>query len=514
MVIIHSFLSILHVGVKSGPKRAQGVAIVSPSSAVQDRPTATWRSFYLALGLLFTTGLVAILAPSYLAMQDYPQHLFMAQVLHDLGRGELGWTDHYVAQFRLGPYALFYLVTDVLAEILPIDLAGRLFVTSALGLLVLYVVFFARSRCVQPPWAALLAVPLFFSQVFYFGFTNYVFSLPLLLFALHFQQDLLLQKLNGWRILAFAAVLLLLCLTHPYSLLVFITLALLLTAMHRASWRTGVLPPLILLTLFVVWYLTVFTAGPDRLQEPAMVWTSPRLVAYFLIMPLLNMQSFYDFSFSPFQLLWLACLGLIGWQAAVSGDARRSYLVMAFALLMGVFALPFLMIGYAHFNLRLAAVFYLVRVFAVAGIRLHRTSALVYCGLLGGIMLTIIVRHFIIAAETERLQSLFAHMEPNATIGALYTDGSSSALDKAYFYQFHDHGHFYYHLEVGGGRSTPLFKSRFNPVFRKPLEDPSPDFLFGRLGPSMEPGSVDNYIGVARNGPWLLYRHNPGGASN
>jgi hypothetical protein len=193
----------------------------------------------------------------HLPPQDLPNHLsMMATLARD---GEPGWHERFEDRRGLRPYTAFYSPAVALVRAVGIDAAGRL-------LLTLYVVLLPLSlAAVLHVWrpgtelAGLLAIPLSYSDIYLMGFINFLFSLPLLFFAV----ALGLATLRGGpRSVPFACALcvclLLACYTHPVSMALFALFAaswLVFTARDRRSlfvFAAGCLPAA---GVFLAWFV-------------------------------------------------------------------------------------------------------------------------------------------------------------------------------------------------------------------------------------------------------------------
>ncbi|MDI6795259.1 MAG: hypothetical protein QME81_20755, partial [bacterium] len=110
-------------------------------------------------------GLVAIWLPEFPAMQDYPQHLFMANVISNLENSKLNWSSIFVSDLKFGPYMFFYFFVSSLSSLMSIHAAGKAFLSFALILVTLLVLAWNKPRDKKSsPWALLVIFPLFFPK--------------------------------------------------------------------------------------------------------------------------------------------------------------------------------------------------------------------------------------------------------------------------------------------------------------------------------------------------------------
>ena len=134
---------------------------------------------YLLLGGLTLSPLLWVHIPP---LVDYPVHLArMSVLLHD-GDGSAIATN-YVAHWRLLPNLAIDLIVPVLAQIMPLELAGKVFVALSMSLAVIGTVTLHRAlhgRVGLWPLCALLFV---YNVVLWYGFLNYLFALGVAILA-------------------------------------------------------------------------------------------------------------------------------------------------------------------------------------------------------------------------------------------------------------------------------------------------------------------------------------------
>ncbi len=204
-------------------------------------PTQTWRTgveparetgLELAAGsreasapeprarLLSALLLVLLLAPaatlSYLPMTDLPQHLAVTSILWNLHDPAFGFAAWYEPAWDRSLYMLPYLLALAFAPFAPLEVGMRVVVVLSLALLPIGV--FALLRALgKPEWLALLALPLVYNRVFFWGFVHFQLALGLALLAL----AILVRPPRGWASeLALAALCVLIVVSHPYGILI------------------------------------------------------------------------------------------------------------------------------------------------------------------------------------------------------------------------------------------------------------------------------------------------------
>lgn len=129
------------------------------------------QAFVSATLFLTALSLIAIWLPRFPAMQDYPQHLFMAQVLSTFNDAGLRWSEYYTATRTVEHYSLFFLLVQTAAMVFPIGASGKVFITTAILLLNMMVFSWNHINKTAPVWSLLLVFPLFFCHVYYMWLT-------------------------------------------------------------------------------------------------------------------------------------------------------------------------------------------------------------------------------------------------------------------------------------------------------------------------------------------------------
>lgn len=154
----------------------------APSEQQAPSPKLAWikRGVFALLTLLPS---IAIFAPRWLPLQDWPQHLAAIRVLHDYHVQSLG----FEAWFNLTPlstqYIGFYYVAKLFAYIVDVDTAARL-VLSLSTIALPYATANLLKRLNADPWLAVATIPLAFNTFFLLGFANFLAALPLMVLGL------------------------------------------------------------------------------------------------------------------------------------------------------------------------------------------------------------------------------------------------------------------------------------------------------------------------------------------
>lgn len=138
----------------------------------------TERWFWPVFGGLLVLSLLPLWIGTYLPMCDYPNHLAMARVYHDLHDPASPFHRWYTFRPGFTPYLSFFWFMHLASYVVPFDTAGRLFLSlyaAGLPLSTLALLrAFDRSR-----WLALFSFPLVFTLMFHLGFVNYLAAIPL-----------------------------------------------------------------------------------------------------------------------------------------------------------------------------------------------------------------------------------------------------------------------------------------------------------------------------------------------
>jgi hypothetical protein len=208
----------------------------SPAYAAAPAGTPWLRSVailavYLLLGAFTLSPLLWTTIPP---LVDYPNHLARMAVLLHSGDGS-PLASNYVAHWRLLPNLAMDLIVPVLAQFLPLETAGRVFIGLTMALLVIGTATLHRAlwgRVSLWPLCALLFV---YNVVLWFGFLNYLFSLGvvLLAFSAWVATD---AGLSPIRLCVFAAVA---CVIFVFHLFAFGVYGLLVASYEAGKLRTS-----------------------------------------------------------------------------------------------------------------------------------------------------------------------------------------------------------------------------------------------------------------------------------
>lgn len=161
----------------------------APASTVSSPPGRNLRDGLRTLpwfGVSLAAAGVAVAAPlwmtRYVPAVDVPEHLFLIRVLDELSASGSPYASVYVARPGFTYLAVYYPVLG-LGRLVGIELAMRLFLSLVLAAfpLSLWALLRALGR---EKWLALLAVPLAYTDNFYWGYVSFHASIPVTLLAL------------------------------------------------------------------------------------------------------------------------------------------------------------------------------------------------------------------------------------------------------------------------------------------------------------------------------------------
>ena len=127
---------------------------------------------YLLLGVLTLSPLLWAEIPP---LVDYPNHLARMAILAHVGNSAVA--NNYIPDWRLLPNLAMDLIVPLLAHILPLEVAGRLFIAATMSLLVIGTVLLRRALHGKVGLLPLCSFLFTYNAVLWFGFLNYLFAL-------------------------------------------------------------------------------------------------------------------------------------------------------------------------------------------------------------------------------------------------------------------------------------------------------------------------------------------------
>jgi len=138
---------------------------------------------FIGLVVLTVMAVVPLWVGRFLPLFDYPAHLIVPAAMLHASDPAARIAELYDHQPGLNPNSLHYAFTYVLAQVLPLEVASKLFLSLAVAALPWAMVFTLRTfgRDVR---LAYLAVPLCYSRAFWYGFVGHCAALSLSLVVL------------------------------------------------------------------------------------------------------------------------------------------------------------------------------------------------------------------------------------------------------------------------------------------------------------------------------------------
>jgi hypothetical protein len=218
-----------------------------------------FRDVFLGLLILST---VPIVVTGHLPIQDLPTHLSIIETLKNESTTD-NWHSFFENRLEFKPYALSYILGVLFANFLGSDLAAKL-------LILLYIALFPISFLSliliinrKAYWATLFSFLFIFSDLFLFGFINYLLSIPFTIFGI----AIIVYILNTSSFSPVASFVLLFAsfviyLSHPVSLAFLFLFVLFFSPIFLKNYKRflRVLFPLIPVVVFLsYWYLVDFT---------------------------------------------------------------------------------------------------------------------------------------------------------------------------------------------------------------------------------------------------------------
>lgn len=480
----------------------------SDASVFADRPKALLLVIALSMTVIC---LVPVWGRRFVPMQDYPQHLLQAQMLSMQNDPQLDYHENFDIRLKLGSYAAFYVLTYGFDQVFPTEVAGKIAVSLYILLTAsLVVMLVARSGSGFAPWGVLLFFAVLFNQLYYQGNLNYLYSLPLLLFALIDHQVFSERRMAVWSSLRQGLWQLLLFVTHPFTFLVYIGLAgvgSLLSWRDRRQLLRGLAPAGAGLLLFVIWFVLQQNGQGESLDR--VKWMPVERVLEFLGLLFTGMK--WQDGVSPFtSVIWIAIGCLMIW-LPLSERHKHTKLVDRYALflllaILAVLVMPFRVRDYSFINLRMSSIAYFLLAMVCSRIHFRGVWRYVFPVLVLALVGHAVDKQWRISDEIARAEPVITEIPPNARVLPLVFVNGSPELERRFF-DTHLHVHNYYHILVGGGFSPYFWRQPMTPAHYKPgAVRPAPgEYRPGRF--QWQVHSADYQYFLVRGGPPALYRY-------
>jgi hypothetical protein len=156
-------------------------------NAVNERskPVAELTIYYAMLLIVFAAILVPIWVVDYPGMLDYPNHLVRCYILAHYHDNPVFQQRFELDHSPLPNLAIDLIVTPLL-RILPLLVAGKVFLSIAAALYVMGCSAVGRAVAGKPNWLALVCAFTFYNSQLLWGFVNYMFGVGVFLCAFAF----------------------------------------------------------------------------------------------------------------------------------------------------------------------------------------------------------------------------------------------------------------------------------------------------------------------------------------
>ena len=341
-------------------------------------------------------------------MQDYPQHLFHAQVLRAYNDPAFDYNKYY--EVRLHPlYATFFLATLLFSQFASIETAGKLSLSLYPVLVALVILRLGRRARVAhgvTPWGALLFFPLAFNQQYFFGNLNYLFSLPILILALVDFEDVMERNLAVWPIVRHSLWQLALFITHPLTFLIYVAMAVVgaIITQRRTDrfWhKLAAAMALAVILLAIAWVVNKATSSAE---VGAISWLTPRITLTFFALMFNGMQWSSGLDVVALMLwgaIFVILLGslLLDWTKQGTSSLPVKNLVFLGGAFVAMLALPYGFGSFTYLNVRISAIIYFLIALLAAQVRFREWAAGVIVALLGVCMVQSMAKQSRLSAE-------------------------------------------------------------------------------------------------------------------
>jgi hypothetical protein len=401
-------------------------------------------------------------------MQDYPAHMAQIHMLSHRNDPALDYRQHFDFSLRLAPYVTFYAITLPLSAAVPIEVAGKVSVSLYIIAVALLVIKLERRfQATFAPWGLLLFFPFAFNQQYFQGNINYLYSLPLLIFALLDHEDISKKPLSIWLLCRHLLWQLSLFFTHPFTFVIYILLAgvgALLSWKKSAQFIQTLSPPIIGTVIFLLWF-TIENGGGSA----GRIWWKPLSSTFAWYAYMFTGMRWFDGVDMVAGGLWIG-IGALGVHALFAGRHERKgfpiRLVVFFILsTIAVFVIPFGKGAYSFISVRVVAVSYFFLAMMVGQLRFEGAWRSVFIILVAAVLIHSVIKQGRISSEIDEIAPIVAKIPPNSRILPLVFDNNTPELENSFDMHLHDHD--YYHLIVGGGLSPYIIENPLFPVYYK-----------------------------------------------
>lgn len=427
------------------------------------------KRIWLVVVVIFTfVALYPIWSVRFLPLQDYPEHLLQAHMFSHRNDPALDYNENFDFNLRLAPYVTFYAVLIPLSAILPIEVAGKVAVSLYIFVIALLVIRLKqRFKTDFAPWGLLLFFPFAFNQQYFQGNTNYLYSLPLLVFALLDHEDISRTPLSTWPCCRHFLWQLALFFTHPLTFLIYVSLAgfrAVLSWRNRVELVRSIIPPMIAAVLFLLWFMVENAGG-----SAGRIWWKPFSSTLAWYGYIFTGMRWFDGVDKLSIVLWMGigALGVHAFFADRQEVGKFSIRCLAFFILttIAVFVLPFGKGSYSFISVRVASVSYFLLAILVGRLKFKGAWRGVFILFVAAVLIQSVIKQGRVSAEIQEIAPIVERIPPNSRILPLVFDNNSPELENSFDMHLHDHD--YYHVLVGGGLSPYIIKNPLFPVYYK-----------------------------------------------
>jgi len=406
--------------------------------------------FYVAVALFVSAPAWIVKHPP---LQDLPFHLATIRIIKSFHDPAFGFDHDFVLTLGRTQYVVYYLLAALFSTVLGLIAANVVLVSVYLGGTVLALRDLLRALG-KDERLCLFVVPVLINILFVYGLLQFLFGIPVMLWALatavrHFEQPT--RKTTG--LLAVLALVLFYSHIFPFGIFVLGFVAM-FPWEHPRRWVRAIAPTVPAIAV-VLWWLAfteagrlVFGAATDNGKDPH---KSPDAAILDLPNWLTNVfrDNTDEYTLIALVLLVLLTLGLSLGERERSKPVARRFVALPILCVLLYFVLPE---GHGYIWL-IAQRFPLL--FVITSIPLLRMPSgqrgalvLVLSLMLAGVSTVNTCRHFIAFEQTEvgDIDDAIAAMEPRKKVCALIYDRGSSVMSNQPFLHFGS----YYQVAKGG----------------------------------------------------------------
>ena len=183
--------------------------------ALVDRDPLLWAVF----AVLWICSLIPLWVPRFLPLLDLPNHIDAIAIWHRYYDPTWRYSEYYNLNLLPVPYWGYFFPVHMMAYVLPIEIANKVYLSAYSLALPLGCVFLA-VRMGRSPWLALLTFPLVFNMNFMFGFITCCAGMAVLPYCIY-ALDVFLELPSNKRAVGLFVAVMLLYFTHVLPWLYF-----------------------------------------------------------------------------------------------------------------------------------------------------------------------------------------------------------------------------------------------------------------------------------------------------